>query len=573
MKTTMKILKCFLISCLLVSVTLQAQVPHYPKGYFRNPLNIPMQLVANFGELRTNHWHMGLDIRTQRRENLPVHAAADGYIAKIKIEPFGFGRAIYINHPNGLTTLYAHLNDFAPNLESWVKTQQYNQQSWAVELTPPPSLFPVGKGDFIAYSGNTGGSMGPHVHFEIRETATDKCLNPLLFGFPIADAVPPALTRLGMYDRNRSVFAQSPQLIGLRKTGTGRYALSRSTPLKVDADRISFALGMVDYFTGSTNPNGVYSARILLDGELQSEFILDSIGYDETRYMNAHIDYRYEALTGPYLQHLSRMPGDITGVYTPTPTEGVLQLNDTDDHSVRIEVRDAAQNLTTLSFTVRYDPSLAPAATAFDEKWYPQEVNIFEAGGFEAFTTEYTLYDTVNVAYKANNASYAASSAAVSPVHTFLHASIPSHDSITVRLKITEPLSAEEQERVVIKNVSGSRTYLAKAEWQRDDWAAAKFRQFGTFQAFLDTVPPTINTPPTDLSRATRLVFTPKDNFNEIKSFRAELDGQWLRFTNDKGKAWIYKFDEKFPPGEHQLTVTVEDEAGNITTKSWIVTR
>lgn len=569
----MKILKSFLVSCLLFSVTLQAQVPQYPKGYFRNPLNVPMQLVANFGELRTNHWHMGLDIRTQQRENLPVHAAAAGYIAKIKIEPFGFGRAIYINHPNGLTTLYAHLNDFAPTIEHWVKTQQYNQQSWEVELTPPPSLFPVGKGDFIAYSGNTGGSQGPHVHFEIRETATDKCLNPLLFGFPIADAVPPALTRLGMYDRNRSVYAQSPQLIGLRKTGTGRYALTKASPLKVGTDKISFGLGAVDYFTGSTNPNGVYSTRILLDDELQSEFILDSIDYNETRYMNAHIDYRYEALAGPYLQHLSRMPGDVTGVYTPTPTEGVLHLTDTAQHTVRIEVRDAAQNLSTLSFTVKYDPSLTPMVTAFNEKWYPQEVNIFEASGFEVFSTEYTLYDTVNVAYNANTAAYAASSTAVSPLYTFLHTSIPSHDSFTVRLKITTPLSGEAMDRIVIKNISGSRTNIAKGLWQRDNWAMAKFRQFGTFQAFLDTVPPTINTPPTDLSRATRLVFTPKDNFNEIKSFRAELNGQWLRFTNDKGKVWIYRFDEKFPPGEHELKVTVEDEAGNVTTKSWVVTR
>lgn len=564
--------KGLLAGCLLFSVTLQAQVPNYPKGYFRSPLNVPMQLVANFGELRTNHWHMGLDIRTQQRENLPVYAAAGGYVARIKIESFGFGRAIYINHPNGLTTLYAHLNDFSPALEKWVKEQQYNQQSWEVELTPPPSLFPLQKGEFFAYSGNTGGSMGPHVHFEIRETATDKCLNPLLFDFPIADAVPPAVTRLAMYDRNRSVYAQSPQVIGVRKTGTGQYALSKSNTIKVGTDRISFSLGAVDFFTGSTNPNGIYSARILMDDVLQSEFILDSIGYDETRYMNAHIDYRYEALAGPYLQHLSRMPGDPTGVYTPTPGEGVLQLSDTALHTVRIEVRDAYQNLSTLSFGVQYDASLAPAITAFGEKWLPQNVNVFEAAGFEVFSTESTLYDTVNVAYNANNAAYASSSTALSPLHTFLHTSIPSHDSITVRVKITSPISEEEKERVVIKSVSGSRTVVSKAHLQ-NDWATAKFRQFGSFQAFLDTVPPTINTPLTNLTKATRLVFTPKDNFNEIKSFRAEVDGQWLRFTNDKGKVWIYKFDEKFPAGEHELKVTVEDEAGNITTRSWTVTR
>lgn len=573
MKTMMTMLKSCLAGCLLFSATLQAQVANYPKGYFRNPLNIPMQLVANFGELRTNHWHMGLDIRTQQKENLPVYAAADGYVARIKIEPFGFGRAIYINHPNGLTTLYAHLNDFAPAIEQWVKEQQYKQQSWAVELTPPPSLFKLAKGDFIAYSGNTGGSQGPHVHFEIRETATEKCLNPLLFGFPIADAVPPSLVRLGMYDRNRSVYAQSPQLIGLRKTGTGLYNLAKAAPIKVGTDRISFALGTVDYFTGSTNPNGIYSARILLDNILQSEFILDTISYNDTRYMNAHIDYRYEALVGPYLQHLSRMPGDITNIYTVTPTEGVLQLNDTAVHTVRIEVRDAAQNLSTLNFDVQYDARLARTTAVTGEKWYPQQVNVFEATDFEVFSTENTLYDTVNVAYNANTATYASSSASISPLHTFLQPSIPSHDNITVRLKITSPLSSEAMDRIVIKNVSGSRTYVAKALPQRGDWVSAKFRQFGTFQAFLDTIPPTINAPQADLSRATRLVFTPKDNFNEIKSFRAEVDGQWLRFTNDKGKVWIYKFDEKFPAGQHELKVTVEDEAGNVTTQSWQVTR
>src|SRR5688572_31369458 len=127
----------------------------YPKGYFRNPLNIPMNLSGNFGELRPNHYHMGLDLKTAQRENLPVYAAADGYIARIKIEPGGFGRAIYINHPNGFTTLYAHLNNFNTQLENWIKQYQYQVQSWKVFPDLAPGTFPVKKGDFIAYSGNT----------------------------------------------------------------------------------------------------------------------------------------------------------------------------------------------------------------------------------------------------------------------------------------------------------------------------------------------------------------------------------------------------------------------------------
>ena len=263
------------LSFLLIITTIRAQ--NYPQNYFRNPLNIPMQLVANFGELRTNHWHMGLDIRTQQKENLPVHAAAEGYIAKVKIEPGGFGRAIYINHPNGYTTLYAHLNDFWPALEQYVKAEQYKLESWQVELEIPENLFPVNKGSFIAYSGNTGGSQGPHVHFEIRDTKTEECLNPLLFGLPIADAVPPTISRLAMYDRNRSIYQQSPQFVPIRKAGTLYKLTAVSNLIKLGSGKISFAIGATDRLSNSTNPNGIYKARILMDSILQSEFILDRL--------------------------------------------------------------------------------------------------------------------------------------------------------------------------------------------------------------------------------------------------------------------------------------------------------
>ena len=190
----------------------------YPQDYFRDPLDIPMSLAANFGELRPNHYHMGLDIRTRHRENLPVHAAADGYIARVEIQPEGFGQAIYIRHPNGYTTVYGHLRQFTPALAAYVREQQYRQQSWQADLTIPPGLFPVKKGELIAYSGNTGGSQGPHLHFEIRLTAGDINLNPLLFGLPVPDHTPPVILRLAWYDRNQGIYDQSPHILPVRKS-------------------------------------------------------------------------------------------------------------------------------------------------------------------------------------------------------------------------------------------------------------------------------------------------------------------------------------------------------------------
>ncbi|MGV3658185.1 MAG: peptidoglycan DD-metalloendopeptidase family protein [Chitinophagaceae bacterium] len=557
------------ISVLLLSLVTVAQRNPYPQGYFRHPLNIKMELVSNFGELRTNHWHMGLDIRTQQRENLPVYASADGYIAEISISAFGFGRAIYINHPNGLTTLYAHLNNFEPKLHQWVIDQQYKGESWETRLQLPPNLFPVKKGDLIAYSGNTGGSAGPHVHFEIRDTETTKCLNPLLFKFPIPDAVPPQLIRLAMYDRNKSTYAQSPQLMALKAAGGGRYTLAAGSTLRVGSDKISFALGAVDRFSGVANPNGIYSARIELDGVLQSEFVLDSIDYNETRYMNAHIDYRYKAAGGHWLQHLSRLPGDTTQVYKRTPTDGVVYVDDKEVHDVVITVQDAAFNTSRLSFKVQ-NTGAAKTYTTANEQLVPGEVSVFERDGFELYTTEYSVYDTVNITFKETP-----SAAAASPLYAFASHTFPIQDSVTVRIKV-DNVAPEDEDKIIIRNVAGTRITVTKAHYN-DGWATAKFRQLGTFQAFVDNQPPVINAPGTgsviDLSRATRIVFTPTDNFKELKNFRAELDGQWLLFTNDKGRNFIYSFDKYFTPGTHTLTVSIEDEAGNKTTRSWQVRR
>lgn len=525
-----------------------------------------MQLVANFGEIRTNHWHMGLDIRTQQKVNLPVHAAADGYIARVSVEPGGFGQAIYINHPNGFTTVYGHLNSFFPALDAYVKQQQYARQSWKVSLSIPPDLFPVQKGDLIARSGSTGASEGPHVHFEIRDTKTENCLNPLLFGFPIADAVPPTLARLAVYDRNQSTYAQSPKMIPLKRTASG-YAVPNGT-VHVNSNKISFAIGASDRFTGSSNPNGIYSARISVDDQFLSGFTLDNISYNDTRYINAQLDYPFKSRGGGSLQHLTPLPGACSVVYSISNNNGLLLLKDNLPHAVLIEVSDANGNTSTLHFSVQKDETQASSPPAA-ERFLPNNVNILEREGFELFTTEWSVYDTVVNGYslRSNEATGAAS-----PLFTVLSAAIPSHDSITVRIRPTGALTGEQANRVVIKNTSGTKSFLQRGVNQKG-WYAARFRQFGNYQAFVDTEPPTVNAPPSDLTRASRIVFVPRDNFEVIRNFRAELDGQWLRFSNDKGHSWMYTFDEKFPPGDHELKLTIEDEAGNITTKSWRVKR
>jgi murein DD-endopeptidase MepM/ murein hydrolase activator NlpD len=559
----------FIFCFILISGYVFSQKPNYPKGYFRWPLNLTPQIVANLGELRNNHWHMGLDIRTNQKENQLVYAAAGGYIAKIRIEPYGFGRSISIDHPNGLTTLYAHLNNFFPELEKYVTEQQYLKESWAIELNFSPEQFPVNKGSFIAYSGNTGGSQGPHVHFEIRDTKSGKCLNPLLFGFPLQDKVPPTLVKLGLYDRSFGLYEQSPQFFALKNTGAD-YTIPKLPVLKTGLHKLSFAIQAYDRISGSNNQDGIYSAKLFVDETPVVGFVIDSISYDETGYMNAHIDFRYKHNGGPWLQHLSQLPGDRGPVYKQYTGDGIINLTDTSRHKIRVEVKDAYGNSVDLNFLIQYDEALSkpPVHSLAHSHFSPGLVNVLEKNDFEVYLPEECLYDTVPALYYSNSKRGAGS---LSSEHALNNPSIPVHNSFSVRIKPTDPLPGKWQDKVVLLREYGGKRNVRKAKVE-NGFLVADFGDFGNFQAFLDLEPPAVNElgrgDTINLSPATRIVFQPTDNFG-VKSFRAELDGQWLRFTNDKSRSYIYKFDERCPNGVHQLKVTVEDIVGNETTKTW----
>ncbi len=561
----------FCICCCVGSVL--AQTPNYPKGYFRWPVDLKPEIVANLGELRPNHWHMGLDVRTNARENQRVYAAAEGYIAYVGIRPLSFGRFIIINHPNGLSTLYGHLNDFAPALEQYVTNQQYGQQSWAVELEIPSSKFPVNKGSFIAYSGTTGGSQGPHVHFEIRDTKSGKCLNPLLFGFPLMDKMPPSIVKLVLYDRTRGSYNAAPKFFALKKTESG-YILPNNVIMKTGLSKISFGIQTFDRMTGSNNQDGIYKATLLVDDRPEIDFTVDSISYEQTGYLNAHIDYPFRYNGGAYIQHLSQLPGDHGGVYHPLNSDGVIDLMDTAVHRVRVEVRDAYQNESVLDFQVQYEQGNPANAFAAGNAplFYPNQVNVLEKPDFELYMPETCIYDTVRSFYYRSNS---AAADAVSAIHQVNEPSIPVQGNFSVRIGPDRNIPEAWRDKLLIQRSYRSGQNNRKAVYQvngEKTWLSAEFSDFGMFRAFVDQEPPTINElgrgDTIDLSPSKRILFTPADNFG-IKSFRAELDGQWLRFTNDKGRNWIYRFDERCPNGIHELRVTVEDIVGNKTVKSW----
>jgi murein DD-endopeptidase MepM/ murein hydrolase activator NlpD len=566
-----KLVLLLIFCCCRQAISQTFSPPSYPKDYFRNPVGLPMEIVANMGELRTTHWHMGLDIRTNQKENQPIYAAAEGYIAHIGIRPLSFGRFIIINHPNGLSTLYGHLNDFAPELEKYVTEQQYKNESWAIEIDFTEKQFPVHKSELIAYSGNTGGSQGPHLHFEIFETKTDKRLNPLLFNFPLPDNVPPTIVKLGLYDRDISTYEQTPRLFNLKNTDSG-YIIPKLDILKTGLNKLSFSIQAYDRLTGTQNQDGIYAATLYIDDEPIVGFVIDSLSYPSSDYINAHIDYRYRYNGGSHLQHLSQLPGEKSGLYRQYNGDGVINLNDTIVHFVRIVVMDAALNTSELYFQLQYSDSLAQLVKkeTIPQQLAPNKPHQFKREGFEIDMPNDCLYDSIRSFYYRYNS---AATYAVSPIHQFNDPSFPAHSMMNVRIKPDRQFPGEWRDKLIMQRVYRGQSNIRKAVWE-NDWLVGRFNDFGNFQVFADVVAPSINelgsskTDTIDLSPASRILFTPTDNFG-IKSFRAELNGEWLRFTNDKGRNWIYVFDERCPYGVYHLKVTVEDLVGNSTTKEW----
>ena len=539
---------------------------NYPQGYFGNPLNIPISLVANFGELRSNHFHMGFDIRTDHRENLPVYAAAEGYVSRIKIERLGFGRAIYITHPNGYTTLYAHLNNFYPALNNYIKDKQYADQQWEQEIEFSPEQFPVTKGQFIAYSGTTGGSEGPHLHFEIRDTKTGNNLNPWLFGFGLADRIPPSIYKLYYYDRRYSTYKTNPVSIPIAGSN-GKYGAANKVVV-LATPYVSFGISADDKISASSGRFGIYEASLSVDGIVRSAFQLNNISYDNTRYENGCIDYKTKLSGGNYIQHLSRLPGNFSAIFS-TDDNGKI-LTDTLIHAAEILVKDANGNVSNLHFQFKYDPSKMQNYTfaANSISFNPNDKNAVKTDDIEVTFSAKAFYDTVPFVLRSEIPK---DKKVISAVYYLNNFKIPVHDSFTVRIKPVVSFPENQRERIIMQLIGNHKIDAVKGTW-KNNWMEAKFRDFGTVKLLIDTIPARVIlsgwTNGSNVKNKKTISLTATDDAGEIKSFKAFEDGKWIMFSR-KNNSFIHTFDERTLPGKHELKVTVEDMAGNITEKTF----
>ncbi|MBS1529898.1 MAG: M23 family metallopeptidase, partial [Bacteroidetes bacterium] len=461
------------------------QTKQYPKNYFRYPLDLPPTTAGSFGELRPNHFHSGLDFKTNGTVGIPVHAAQDGYVSRLRVQFGGFGNAIYITHPNGFTTVYGHIESFSPEMTKLVRQQQYQQQSFEVDFNLDPNQIIVCQGDVIALSGNAGASEGPHLHFEIRDTQTQQTINPQLFGLTIADKVPPTLGTICVYHLGDDPFSEMTPRQFFGVTGAaGHYRLVKPKVINVSGET-GFGITATDMNSTSFNHNGIYSIELKVDGKTVYTFTVERFAFDQTHAINAYIDYPTFLASHRFIQKCFILPGSKISLYPQSVNRGVVNFDDDAVHNVDYIVKDIAGNTSTLSIKVKSSPAKAapqPIIPANTPVFHYDKQNEFSNDKIKLIVPPGNLYDDVYFTYS----TLPEKKGTYSEVHRIHNRFTPVNDTMQLWIKPDASIG-QLTSKAVIVNAAG----VCEPSIYEDGYVKSFVRTFGDYYIKVDTNPPT----------------------------------------------------------------------------------
>ena len=531
------------------------------------PLDIKMLLSGTFGELRGNHFHSGIDIKTDGVEGQKVYAIAEGYISRIKVSAWGYGKAIYINHPDGRTSVYAHLQKFNNKIDSLVKIEHYKKESFELNFYPNKNEIKIRKGEFIALSGNSGSSAGAHLHFEIRDTKSEHPINPLSLGFDISDDISPTLKKLKIYTFRNTTIDGFPenQIYNLKKT-TSNYSIPK-TPI-INGD---FALGIYTYdkLNGSHNKNGVYCIKLSIDSIITYVFTVDELSFSTSRYINAHIDYKEKKESRDKYHRCYKLPNNRLNNYTTLLNDGIISFNDNDIHLVQIEVSDVFGNTSTLSFNVQ--ATITETNNVIKEnkvdvikEFSYRKPNIFKAKDFELHMETNSLYEPLNFTYNTQDSV----DGIFGVLHQVHNDKTPVHKKYVLSIKAIVPKILEDKVFIAKKDKYANFWYMG-GSW-KNGFLRAKVREFGDFCIIADTIKPEtkgVNIYPGKIfNTQTTIKLNIKDKHSGIKSYRGEIDGKWILMDYDYKKNLLrFDIEKNKSKGKHTFTLKVIDNVENVT--------
>lgn len=535
---------------------------HYPTDYFSSPLGIPLSLSGSFGELRSNHFHSGLDFRTQQKEGLPVYATADGYVSRIKISAFGYGKALYITHPNGYTSVYGHLLEMNPEIAAFLKQKHYELQQFEVDLFLKPTDLPVKKGQQIALSGNTGGSGGPHLHFEYRDTQTEKIINPFYFGLDklVVDTKPPVVADIIVYPLSEDAVvnkSQQPISVPIIKQKDGTYMASSV----LARGEIGVGVHAYDVSDNSYGKNGLFKLKATVNGTPSYEVDFTTFSYDETRYINAYLDYyRYKKMNQRVQRLFYTKPYPLS-LIAQSKTNGVLKIEPNVTLHYQLELSDFHGNKVWVTLPFKY--SNQPVSIPKNQIQTPYHIKSekeyrYEKEGFSVYFPENTFYENFYLKFNVTNQTLQ------------LHDdSVAVHSNFSVSY-FNDSIPETERHYYFLATKVGSKILYNATKYKMGTFTTWT-RNLGSFYLEQDKVAPLVKPVNVEsgkwMSKEKKLLFTISDALSGIKSYQGFLNGKWILFDYDfKTQTLMHDFSDGIvEEGRNELKLEVTDNLGNST--------
>lgn len=560
-----------LIQIILSSIFIFSPLDNTPRDTtgFISPVKIPLALSANFGELRIDHFHSGIDIKTQGVTGKEVVAAASGYVYRISVSPGGFGRALYVRHPSGYSTVYGHLDRFTPEIEEYVKKSQYEKRSFTVSLFLTAEKFPFKQGEIIAWSGNSGGSSGPHLHYEIRKSDSEIPVNPLLFEFGAGDDIKPVIEKLVIYpvDHNTLVNGKKNVLKIPVSGGSGRYHINSGNTITISG-AAGFGIKSYDLLNDAYNKCGVYSIELKVDSATIFKYVMDQFAFSESKYVNSHVDYDSYMREKTYYERAFVLPNDRLKAYREVINRGIFNFTDSARHHVEIILADVHNNSSSLTFNVISEPPAGPEIKPYQKDLIPMHynrTNKFTSGNIAITIPTGSLYDTIYFRYRKDRGIIGM----FSDVHYIHNKYTPLHKAYSLSIKPDSVPEGKASKMLIIQMGDDFSKSSLGGTWT-EGHLTADATSFGMFYVGIDTVAPAILTngliPGADLSGKKELRIRIMDDLSGIKSYEPSIDGKWALFEYDqKNNVLIYKFDpERITKGsKHKLALKVTDNREN----------
>lgn len=542
----------------------------YPTSDFISPIDTSLYLSANFGAIRGNHFHSGLDIRTFGHEGLKIQSIADGYVARIKISPWGYGRALYINHPNGYTSVYAHLQTFNDEINDYVEKQQYKQQSFAIDVFPGRNTLRVSQGDLIAISGNSGGSTGPHLHFEIRDSKTEETINPQLFNFPIEDKYAPRFrNRILVYEKNNDYKHQKGHH-PYEQISTSKL---RDT-LRLKPGAYSFAAWADDYTHTAYNDVGINFMQVYANNQLVFDMNIERFAFYESRKINTHIDY-HDYKTRSQKWHKCFADDGNTLPFYNSKSKHFISLQANEVVNITIKTFDLAGFVDSMHFTVKGDstqPAIAITTTLEKdaEFVYPRKTNKFVKERYAFTIPKWAVYDTILMTAKVTaNSRKDLYSSYIKVMQT----DIPLHKHFTISIKPNKLPKGIDLSKLLVVKVSGrgNRYKSSIGGTYKNGWVTASTKTFGTFSIAYDDTPPVISR---YRNYGNKISVTISDNLSGVNTYNAYIDGKWwLMELDGKSSKLTGILPDYLEAGKHEIKIVVTDGRKNTKTFTKTITK